>query len=137
MPRCFLSLLCFILRRPNVCFCFYPRLSFQERWCISISVLKTPAGRSVSFSLQYRANVQQKLWRAFKPTAKHGALMARSRLEMTFIPGPTGCGMKNSLRRGEAGRNRHFSRDFLFGESKVSRTHTCHGCTLLTNISRC
>ncbi len=147
----FLRLLYFSWKRAKVCFpglLFGSPQSLQESCYISIFVSKTLAwachNRRRSLQVQYRANVLvashaalwEKLWHTFKPGAKHGALTSRSRPYLTFVPCPTGCGMKNSPRR-RAGRNRHFSCDIHFRESKVSRTHACHGCTLLTNISRC
>lgn len=64
------------------------------------------------------------------------SLMGRHISYLTFVPSQTGCHMKNLLRQ-EAPRNKQFSSVAHRGLGKVSRTSTCHGCTVLTNISRC
>lgn len=63
-------------------------------------------------------------------------MMGRRVSYLTFVPSQTGCHMKNLLRRG-ALRNKHFSGVAHRGLGKVSGTPTCHGCSVLTNISRC
>ncbi|RXN24577.1 hypothetical protein ROHU_006065 [Labeo rohita] len=101
------------------------RVTDSETACLALRVHKN-TGHGViadACAIQYKQlamlHCGKKLWRTFKPTAKHGALTTRSRPYLTFVPSPTGYGMKNSPRRG-AGRNRHFSRDFDFGESKIT-----------------
>lgn len=64
------------------------------------------------------------------------SLMGRHISYLTFVPSQTGCHMKNLLRQ-EAPRNKQFSSVAHRGLGKVSGTSTCHGCTVLTNISRC
>lgn len=64
------------------------------------------------------------------------SLMGRHISCLTFVPSQAGCHMKNLLRQ-EAPRNKQFSSVVHRGLGKVSGTSTCHGCTVLTNISRC
>lgn len=64
------------------------------------------------------------------------SLMGRHISYLTFVPSQTGCHMKNLLRQ-ETPRNKQFSSVAHRGLGKVSGTSACHGCTVLTNISRC